>query len=144
MIKNIYDNILTRMGTLLTGYSKLSFVTNLEKNKFGQITTRYGLLTKSAGSNSEMVGKNVLDHKFEIILTNSFGANTLGNDDEKSNRINVLQDKCLEIYRDLQLNKAVINSSILIINGVEISEPDFMEEEKIIIVKMNLNVKYKT
>jgi hypothetical protein len=143
MIKNIYDNILIRMGTLLTGYSKLSFVTNLEKNKFGQITSRYGLLTKGAGSNSEMVGKNVLDHKFEITLTNSFGANTLGNDDEKSNRINVLQDKCLEIYRDLQLNKSVIDSSILIINGIEISEPEFMEEEKIIIIKCSINVKYK-
>lgn len=146
MVKTIKDNIYTRLNLVLgIDYSKLSFAGDLTLNKFGKVSKRYAVTPKSAQVVEGTSGANTLDHRFEIIITDSFqaGAKSQLNDDLKLEVIGELQDKALLIYKDLQLNKSLLNAQVLIVNGLSMNEVEFLEEEKTAVLKIEINIKYR-
>lgn len=143
MIKGIRDNILTRMASVLsTGYSKLSFMDDIAKNKFSQANKRYGANIGGSSSVSGVVGKNTYDHTFSLVITDTYQKGQVLNDEYKQEVVAGLQDKAMSIYRDLQTNKSSIATNCLIISGFTMSEPAFLDEEKVVIQRFNINVKY--
>lgn len=145
MIKTIRDSILTRLGTLLTTFKKMSFVYEISENKFNGNVKRFGITSSSAGITEGEINFNTLDHKFEVYLTDTYmGPSQQLNDDYKSDKVVELQDLCLTVYKDLQKYKNTISSNIIIVNNLDIGSPEFLIDEKIVIIRMAFNVKYKT
>ena len=146
MIGILRTNILTRMGNLLgNSFSQLSFVNNIHQNKFANASKRYSCLPKGASITEGALQGNTLDHKFELILTDSFneGAKSNLSDSLQVQRVQELQDNMLLIYRDLQTYKSSLNTGVLIVNELNISEAEFLEEEKVCIIRAIINIKYK-
>ena len=145
MISTIKNNLETRILASLIGYSKLSFINDLKLNKFGNQSKRFSVKAMSANSNEGQVGINTLDHKFEITLTDSYayGATSQLNDDMQSAKTVELQDNSLILFKSFQLNKASISSNILIINELSLKEVEYLNEEKIAVLKFEINIKYK-
>ena len=146
MVKTIRDNMITRVGTVLgVNYSKLSFAGDLSSNKFGKSLKRFAVTPDSASEASGSVGANTLDHRFIITLTDGYNTGAAGqlNDDQKMERIGELQDRALDIYVDLQVNKSLLSLNVLIVNNLSISAVEFLDEEKVAVIKFEINVKYK-
>jgi hypothetical protein len=145
MVKTIRDNITARLGTVLTGHSKLSYVANVSANKFGQALKRFGVTPDGAAETSGSTNLNTMDHRFTITLTDGYNSGAVNqiNDDLKMERIGELQDRALTIYKDLQVNKSSISTSVLIINNLNINAVEFLEEEKVAVIKFEINIKYK-
>lgn len=145
MIKTIKDKILERLGVKLSGFSKMSFSYSIEENKFNKNKKTYGVNSGSFQTTEGASCLNTLDHKFDIVLTDTFlsGGGSQLNDDLKAEKVVELQDKCLMIYKDLQVNKNVLGAGILIVNGLSVSTPEFLEEENIVVLRMSVNIKYK-
>ena len=146
MVKTIRDNIITRTGLVLgASFSKISFTGDLSANKFGKSSKRFGVVPDNASETAGVLGANTLDHKFIMVLTDGYnaGAATQVSDDLKMEKIVELQDKALEIYKSLQANKSSISASVLIINNLNINAVEFLEEEKVAVIRFELTVKYK-
>ncbi len=147
MVKTIRDNIAIRLlATLGSDYVKLSFGSDLSMNKFGRSVKRFAVIPKSAVVVVDgPAGANTIDHRFEIILTDGYvnGAAAQLNDDLKLEKIGELQDKALLIYKDLQMNKSSLNGQVLIVNGLNVSEIEYLDEEKVAVLKIEINIKYK-
>ena len=146
MVKTIRDNISARiLATLGSEYVKLSFGSDVTMNKFARATKRFAVIPKGASVVEGLSGMNTMDHRFEIVLTDGFvsGAATQLNDDLKLEKIGELQDKALILYKDLQMNKSVLDSQVLIVNGLSINEIEYLDEEKVAVLKIEINVKYK-
>jgi len=146
MIGTLRTNIITRMGALLgSSFSQLSFVNNIHQNKFANTYKRFSCLPKAASITAGALQGNTLDHRFELILTDSFNDGAKGNlnDNLQTQKIQELQDYMLLIYRDLQVNKNILSSGVLIVNELNINEAEFLEEEKVCIIRAFINIKYK-
>lgn len=145
-ITAIKDNILSRLGNVLGNeYSKLSYVTDVKQNKFGRTSKRFGVLPGSATEISGTLQHVTMDHQFSITLTDSFnsGATAQLNDNLKAERINELQDKVLSVYRDLVLQARNLSANVLSVNNLQIDDPEFVDDEKVIIQKFSINIKYR-
>lgn len=143
MIKQIRDNILTRVSIVLGNtYTKLSFSRIIESNKFNQGKKRYSVNSKNMAVTNGVVNSNTLDHSFEIVLTDTYQSGQNLNDEYLHEITTGLQDKALAIYKDLQVNKNFLYSKCLVVNNLYINEPIFLEEEKVVILRFNINVKY--
>lgn len=145
-ITDIKAGIEARIEIAVSTYAKLSYQTDISNNKFKGNSKGYAVLPSSALEVDGLLGSYNMDHEFSISLTNSYnqGAKSQIGDELKTSRIAELQDDILAIYSDLSVNKGAIDASILVINSLNISEPDFIDEEKVIIINFTVNVKYKT
>ena len=86
-----------------------------------------------------------MDQTFSVTLTDSYnaGAQSQVNDEAKANVVVTLTDNILSLYKDISVNKKSIDSSVLLINDLSISEAEFIEEEKLAYVTCSFTVKYK-
>lgn len=145
-IADVKTNLQARALTLLTSYKKHAFSVDTSQNKFKGNNKGLSVLPGGAGETDSLIGSFTLDHTFNYTLTNSYnaGAKSQLGDSLKVQRIQELMDDCLSIYNDVRVNKAAINSKILVINDMSISGAEFDDDEKTISVKFSINVKYKT
>ena len=146
MVKTITDNISLRLIAVLgPTFVKLSFGSDVSLNKFGRSTKRFAVVPRGANTTDGAVGINTLDHRWEITLTDGYvsGPAMAINDDLKLAKVSELQDNALSVYRDLQLNKSLLSSGILIVNQLNMNEVVFLEEENVAVLKFEVNIKYK-
>jgi hypothetical protein len=146
IVKNIRENVTSRVqATLGSGFSKLSHASEVSLNKFGTASKRFAVSPENAFEVSGSTSLNTLDHRFIVTLTDGFANGTMSqvNDDLKMERIAELQDQALLIYKDLQTYKSLVSASVLIINGLSISAIEFLDEERVAVLKFEFNVRYK-
>ena len=145
-IANIKTNLQTRALALLTAYSKHSYSVDVTKNKFRGNSKQLSVLPSGGSEVDSLVGAITMDHSFVYTYTNSYsaGAKSQLGDTLQAQRIQELMDDVLAAYTDARLNKSAIDSTVLLISNLEISEPEFDDIEKIITVKATITVKYKT
>lgn len=144
-VADIKTNLQTRALALKTAYVKHSFAVNIEDNKFKGNSKQLSVLPSSAVEVDGLIGSFSMDHVYNYTFTNSYNAgakNQLG-DALKVQRIQELMDDVLDVYSDAVTNKGSIDPSILVINDLNIEEPEFDDNEKTIIVKCSILVKYK-
>ena len=146
IITNIKSGIEARIEATVADYAKLSYQNDIEDNKFKGNSKGYSVNVGSSSEVDGVIGSFNLDQEYIINLTNSYndGAKSQIGDSLKSQRVTELNDDILSIYSDLLINKSSVDSSILLISELAISEPEFIEESKIIIVSFNIVVKHKT
>lgn len=144
-INNIKAGIITRLGIALPTYNQLSYQIDIGKNKFKGNAKGFAVHPRNASETEGLVGSFSMDHVFSITLTNSYnnGAASQLGDTLQSSRITEINDDILTTYKDLVNNKGSIDSSILLISDLDIEEAEFIEEEKVITIKFNINIKYK-
>lgn len=145
VINDIKSGIITRLGTSIPTYSQLAYQIDVSKNKFKGNSKGYSVQPSAASETEGLIGSFTMDHSFTITLSNSYnnGAKSGLGDTLQSSRVTELTDDILEVYRDLVINKKNINSSILLVNDLNIENAEFLEEEKVITISFNINIKYK-
>lgn len=148
MVNELKESIQTRIATLLgSGYTKLSYVTNISLNKFKANSSRYGVLPKGATETSGQTSTYTMDHTFSVFIVDGYndGAANQLNDDVKATKVATLMDKAHQIYRDIAANKALLSATpnVLVVNNLSIYEVTYIEVEKVMILQFDFNIKYK-
>lgn len=145
VVANIKTNLQTRALALLTAYKVHPYAIDIEKNKFKGNSKQLSVLPNVAAEVEGLIGAYTLDHNFNYTFTNSYnaGAKSQIGDSLKVQRIQELMDDILATYSDVQLNKSAIDPTVLVINNLQVNEPEFDDIEKIIIVRCSITVKYK-
>lgn len=144
-ISNITTNIESRIQTLLgSDYKKLSYVFNIEENKFTGNTKRYGVIAESASETQGLVGGLTVTHDFIIKLTDTYSKGALNqlSDVGKQEATIRLEDNALSIVTDLQANKSAIETNILIINNYTKSSVKFIEDSKVAYLEFYISIQY--
>ena len=144
-INDIKAGIITRLNSSISTYSQLSYQVDVARNKFKGNSKGFAVHPNSATEVDSLIGAFTMDHSFAITLTNSYnnGASSQIGDTLKSSRITEINDDILTAYKDLVNNKGSIDASILVINDLSIDEAEFLDEEKVITIQFNINIKYK-
>ena len=145
MVSNIKAGIESRIDASLPSYKKLSYQLDIAKNKFKGDRKGYAVTPLSSNETDSTLGVLTMDQTFSVTLTDSYnaGAQSQVNDEAKANVVVTLTDNILSLYKDISVNKKGIDSSVLLINNLSISEAEFIEEEKLAYVTCSFTVKYK-
>lgn len=139
-VETIYNNLKISVGsTLGSDFSELTHTLNLEKNRFGGASKKFGVLPSSIREVQGQTKANTTQQGFEIILTESYVSDNIS-DDALIAKILTLMGKFEEIYRELIKTKA--NSPTIVINcsDLQLENALIVSEEKIIIVQASVQI----
>ena len=138
---SIVDSIRNEVGNILgPDWYRLSHVYDVSKNSSRAIKNGYGVRSLSASEIDDLLcGIVSVEHGIEIILGGDFVAGD--NDSDLETQIKFLQDKTEEIYKSLIYKK--IDGNIVLANQLEIAEPEILEDNKSIVQRFSVVIRYR-
>lgn len=142
IIRDIQSAIEVVAATELgSDYSKLPYVEAIENNSFRTNTERYGVRALAATEVPGVTKTVHLTQAFEVILTKSYFQSMI-NDSEQVEKSLDNRANLLGIYKQL-VNTRVGNANVLNVTDLAVDEPEFLEEEKVVIQRATFNVTYR-
>ena len=142
-VADIIAGLTTIIQTTLPDYLPLSYRVDIDKNRNTQRQSRFAIRPlglESLEGPLGTVGRLDLQQRFEIILTDSWNGR-LSNDEEIITKTGVLIDDAIKAFNAIAPNKLRIGG-IKNINQLSISDPDYVDEEKLIILPFTFNISY--
>lgn len=146
-MSNYVEQILTETKSLIAGelgsdYQLLRFIYDVEKNGLRGAFKAYGVRPLFASTAETVTRVYTLDHQFEVILTDTFARGD--NDSQREAALNVMYDKSDEIFKELVNHKINLSNFVLNIFDPTISEPEFLDDNKFVVLRMQYFVKYRS
>lgn len=146
-MSNYVEQIIDETKSLIAGelgstYQELRFIYDIEKNGLRNARLAYGVRPLGAGTAETLVRAYTLDHQFEIILSDTFARGD--NDEQREAALNAMYDKSDEIFKELVNHKINLSSFVLNIFEPSMSEPEFLDDNKFIVLRMQYLVKYRS
>lgn len=138
IVKDITDGLKSFIPTILTDYTQIDYEYAVEENPT-QCEKKFGVIpgdTDLATGPTKFANYNQI---FQIILADYFV-----NQDDDSNQGDVVH----QLYEDIHdLLKAIIHQKLGIptvrnITFLSIAEPEYIEDNTVVVLRTNINVKY--
>lgn len=123
-------------------YQKLAYVENVQKNNFRTGNDRYGVRALDALQNPGVTKQVTLTQTFELILTKGYVDSAISDNNQVSKAYE-LRAKVLEIYKHFINTKAGIPGTVLNINGLNVSSPEYLEDDKLVIQRATMDVTFR-
>jgi len=114
----------------------------VEKNNLRDAKLAYGVRPLDAANAATLTRSYTLDHGFEVILTDTFARGD--SDKQREDSLKVMYDKADEIFKNLVNHKINLASVVLDIQDPSLSEPEFLDDSKFVILRMQYVVKYRS
>lgn len=125
------------------GWDELPFVQDLSKNNKRTSKFAYGVRPLEANPAEGNILRSIfLDHKFEIILTDSIASR--GNDLEIMSSLEELYDQADEIFKVLVNSKISLPDLVIVVSEPSMLAPEIIENAKIVALRLQLKVKYRS
>lgn len=134
----IGDRIIAKIGP---AYKELDYILDVAKNKFSKNNKRFGVRPLTAESIDTITNTYTADQPFEIILTHGFINQS--NDKDQRAKVFLLTDRIDVLLKDIIKSKVGLNNIILKMNEFSILEPEFLEEDKVVIIRLQITVRYR-
>lgn len=142
-VQQIITNVKSEAATTLgSSYQELQFVYDVEKNNYRGAYLGYGVRPLEANTADGVVGAYTLDHGFELILTSNVARTD--SDAEREDVLEVLYNKADEIFKALVNSKLGLASFVLNVFDPSISEPEFYDDSKFVVLRMQFIIKYRS
>jgi hypothetical protein len=146
-MSNYVEQILTETKALIatelgSDYQELQYIYELEKNTVRGARLAYGVRPLAADTAESVTRVYTLDHVFEVILTDTFARGD--NDSQRETALNTMYDKSDEIFKELVNHKINLASFVLNIFNPSLSDPEFLDDNKMIVLRMQYIVKYRS
>lgn len=142
------QSIVAGMKTIIAAelgaeWQELPYSHDLSKNNKRVKKNGYGVRPLDAASAEGNILRSIfLDHKFEIILTDSVV--TRNSDLEISNSLDSLYDKADELFKELVNSKVALPNLVISVSEPSIQAPEIIEAASLVALRLQLKVKYRS
>lgn len=147
MALDLMNDITTAMKSeiaaeLGASYKELAYVENVQKNNFRTGNDRYGVRALQ-GAQVPGVTKNVtFIQEFEVILTKGYIESSV-DDTLQVSKAYDNRENLLDIYKRLVNNRVGLPATVLNVFDLIIGEPEYLEQDKIVIQRATMNITYR-
>lgn len=143
IVQDIITQSKSIASTLLgASYKELRFVYTVERNDIRSAEKGYSVRPLSATPAESVTRVYTLDHGFEFILTDTIGRSD--DDSQRTDALNTMYDKADEYFKQIINTKINLPSVVLLVSSPSISEPEFVLDNKLVILRMQYTVKYRS
>ncbi len=143
IVEQINDGLTSLIATELGAtYSELDFVFDITRNNLRNSVKRYGVMPAFA-ANSITITKNYsADHEFQVILVERY-VNKDKTDSGQKAKLFEMYDSMDTILKKIYLSKVGLPAIVLSVGDFILEAPEFIEEDKVAVLRATLTVKYR-
>lgn len=143
----IVSDIISALETLAATtfgatYQRLKFVYDVGKNDERGAKLGYGVRPLAAIPVEGLMKTYTVDHTFELVMTDTI-ARTL-DDNERRTAVNTMYDKGDSFFKAVVNTKLNNPSVVWVTQSPSFSEPEFLDDHKFVILRMQFVVKYRS
>jgi len=143
LVTDLLASIKSTVGTTLgVEYSEIPYVTDVSKNNFNSNHNRYGVQSLASNETDSVTKFVTMLQSFEVVLTKAYVDDGISDSDKQSKTVDA-QDLVYDIYRDLVNTKAGLPAIVINITDLEMSNPEYLDEEKVVVIRASFNVLYR-
>ena len=144
-VSTIKAGIKTRVASVLGGtYSELPHTIDIEKNNLRANSLGYGVLAGPLLQDESfgVIRAYSVSQSFTIKITDTF--NTKPTEDaDRTQTLDDLMDKALDIHKDLINTRAGTASLVIHVTDLELEETEVFEKSNVAVIIMNVTIKYR-
>lgn len=122
-------------------YQRLAFIYDVTKLHERQARLAFGFRPLGAVPVPSVTKSITQDQEFELILTDTFGRGVT--DEQREAALDVMYDKQDDIMAQMMLTKINLASVVISVTQPSISEPEFVDDNKLIVLRTQYIVKYR-
>lgn len=123
-------------------FKELQFVEEIPKNSFRTNNDRYGVRALVASQLPGVTKQVTLNQEFEVILTKAYTQSSLDDTSQVTKSLE-LRESMLCIYKRFINGKAGLPGTVLNITDLILSEPEYLEDDKVVIQRASMNIQYR-
>ena len=143
VVKNIIDNSKTQaIAVLPSTYKELRYIHSVENNDIRNATNGFAVRPLGASTAESVLKTYTLDHEFELILTNTDPRRL--NDSQIEDALDDMYDQADDVFVKFVNSNLALPGIVLRVSDPTISEPELLNEEKLIVLRMQYTVKYRS
>lgn len=141
---DIKNSLQTQLVAVLpVDYVELKYLNNVSRNTFRNCENRYGVIARDVSQASTVTKQITYLHNYEIVITKGYCESSLDDIDAVSASYD-LREIVLDYYKRIINTKGGIPSKVMNILDLSISPPEYLEDEKVTVLRANFNVLYRT
>jgi hypothetical protein len=149
-VDQIYDAFMSTIETVLDTnvvvvadkFKPLDYVVEVEKNHFEGNKQKYGVLPLGYERQSGPLGSLTVDQVFQVVLVDSY-INVAKNDSAEREKARNVFAKMDDISKEIYNTKIGLPNLVQFVDHVSADDPEYNEEDKIVILRGNFLVKYR-
>lgn len=122
-------------------YQELRYVYDVSGNDIRAGKLAYGVRPLEAETVAGVTREYTLNHRFELILTDTIAR--ANSDEDAQAALGTMYNKADEIFRDMVKSKINLASVVLGVFEPSMSEPEFFNEQKLVVLRMQFTVRYR-
>ena len=143
LVEQIVNAMTSEVQTALgIEYAELEYLYEVEKNAFTNNSKRFGIAIKSASSSITPTRAYTLDHEFEVVVTDNY-FNKEDSDLDQREKIISLYSKIDDVTKRIYARKAGIPAVVFFVTLSSISEPEFINDDNIAVLRAVYIIKYR-
>ena len=142
-VEQIVEAMEAQCAITLTGFSQINYIYDIEKNSFKGNPTKYGVLPLGISSIVTAMRASTGDQVIQVVLTDGY-VNTVSNDISLQESVKTLFDKMNDLEKDVFSTKLGLSSLIMSANIESIGDPEVIEEHKIVTLRGDFLIRYRT
>lgn len=145
IVGTIIANAKSTIATTLGGtYRELKYVYDPSRNDINSAKLAYGVVPGAASTGEgQALRAYTLDQAFQVVLTDIIARDDEG-DGQRTTALLTMYNKADEIFKALVNTKMGTPTYVLAVSNPALSEPEFLSNNKIIVLRLFLNVKYRS
>lgn len=128
--------------TLGATWQRLQFIFDVTKLNERTGKQAFGIRPLGAVPNETVTKSFTQDHDFELILSDTFARGQ--SDIQREEVLDVMYDRQDEIMQQMVLTKINLSSTVMNVSQPTISEPEFFDDNKLVVLRTQYTVKYRS
>jgi hypothetical protein len=142
IVKDITDQLKSQIATLFPLRSESRYIWSIDSNSYRTNKNLYAV-RPSSGLNVTGTNRTVtIDQTFEVVLSTEF-KNKGDNDASLNDAIMALYEDHEALYR-LAFQRNLNISRVLVVNQVDLADPEIDNDNNIVSISSRFNIKYRT
>ena len=142
-VRDIRNAMLVEIAAELGAtYSELAYVEDVQKNSLRTSNQRYGVRQVDAFQIDGVNKFATFDQTFQVVLTKGYTQSNIDDSEQRETSLD-LTELAHDIYVRMFKTKAGLPSDVINVKDLSISEPEYLEDDKVTIIRANLIITYR-
>jgi hypothetical protein len=142
MFASLYNNIKTQLSVTFPDHTALPFELEVERNRQGSTRKGHGVAILGSIATAELVGATTLEITIEVKLSDKYEPNR-NSDSAQQAASQALAERCLDAFKALAASKLGGTSGVRNVTLREISDANFLDDEKTVFRSLTLSANVK-